>query len=179
MDFKEIKQIIELMTKNSLSSFHLERDGNTLELKKGVDVDAVAEMISKLHATLPQQQVTYQMPSGMHTAAPAAAAPGHAAAAPGPLVGSNPPAAGGAGEEPSGPTINSPMVGTFYRAPGPNDPIFVKEGDRVTEDTTVCIIEAMKVMNEIKAETKGTIVRVLVDDATPVQYGEPLFEIKP
>jgi len=169
LDFKEIKQIIELMTKNSLASFHLERDGNTLELKRGVDVDAVAELVGKLHAAVPQQ-VTYQ------------ASPGMAAAAPGPVQTPAPHAQttpGAAVEEPAGPTINSPMVGTFYRAPGPSDPIFVKEGDHVTEDTTVCIIEAMKVMNEIKAETKGTIVRVLVDDATPVQYGEPLFEIKP
>lgn len=177
MDFKEIKQIIELMTKNSLASFHLERDGNTLELKRGVDVDAVADLVSKLHAAVPPQAVTYQAPHGMVAPAQPAGPPPvpHAQ----PAGGTGEGADAGAADEPTGPTINSPMVGTFYRAPGPSDPIFVKEGDRVTEDTTVCIIEAMKVMNEIKAETKGTIVRVLVDDATPVQYGEPLFEIKP
>lgn len=161
------------MTKNGLTSFHLERDGNTLELKKGADVEAIAELIGKLHSAVPQAPagLNYTMPSPMPTSsgAPAAAQTG-AAPVPAPTA---------APEEPAGPTINSPMVGTFYRSPGPGEQLFVKEGDRVSEDTTVCIIEAMKVMNEIKAETKGTIVRVLVDDATPVQYGEPLFEIKP
>ena len=175
MDLKEIKQIIELMTKNGLTSFHLERDGNTLELKKGADIEAVADMIGKLHSAVPQQQahVGYQMPpstQGMPGTVSAPVSAGH------PVTGQDLTVAA---EEPSGPTINSPMVGTFYRSPGPGESNFVKEGDRVTEDTTVCIIEAMKVMNEIKAETTGTIVRVLVDDATPVQYGEPLFEIKP
>ncbi len=70
------------------------------------------------------------------------------------------------------------MVGTFYRAASPSDPPFINVGDQVDENTVVCIIEAMKVMNEIKAEARGTIARILVDDAKPVQYGQPLFELK-
>ena len=75
--------------------------------------------------------------------------------------------------------ISSPMVGTFYRSPSPETDPFVKVGDQVDEDTTICIIEAMKVMNEIKAELKGKIQRILVEDTTPVQYGEPLFVVTP
>ena len=84
-----------------------------------------------------------------------------------------------AAAEPShGPTINSPMVGTFYRSAAPGEKVFVKVGDTVDDNTVVCIIEAMKVMNEIKAETRGTVARILVDDGKPVQYGQPLFELK-
>jgi acetyl-CoA carboxylase biotin carboxyl carrier protein len=70
------------------------------------------------------------------------------------------------------------MVGTFYRSAAPGEEMFVKVGDTVDENTVVCIIEAMKVMNEIKAETRGTVARILVDDGKPVQYGQPLFELK-
>jgi acetyl-CoA carboxylase biotin carboxyl carrier protein len=76
-------------------------------------------------------------------------------------------------------TITSPIVGTFYSAPAPDKPPYVKAGDSVDEDTVICIVEAMKVMNEIKAEVRGTVVRVLVENATSVEYGQPLFEIKP
>ena len=74
--------------------------------------------------------------------------------------------------------IKSPMVGTFYQAPSPESPQFVKEGDTVNKETTVCIIEAMKVMNEIPAEIAGEIVRVLVDNGESVEYGQPLFKVK-
>ena len=70
------------------------------------------------------------------------------------------------------------MVGTFYRSASPTDKPFINVGDAVDENTVVCIIEAMKVMNEIKAEARGTVTRILVDDARPVQYGQPLFELK-
>ncbi len=75
--------------------------------------------------------------------------------------------------------ITSPMVGTFYRSPGPGEKVFVSIGDTVDENTTVCIIEAMKVMNEIKAEKRGVIKRVVAEDATPVQFDSHLFEIEP
>ena len=98
-------------------------------------------------------------------AAPVTAAPAATAAAP-------------AASEPMGPTINSPMVGTFYRSAAPGEKAFVNIGDSVDENSNVCIIEAMKVMNEIKAEARGTIARILVEDGKPVQYGQPLFELK-
>jgi acetyl-CoA carboxylase biotin carboxyl carrier protein len=148
LDLKEIRQIIELMKRNDLSLFHLEREGFKIKLRKGVDFDA--------------------MP-----AAPAPAA--MAAAAPPPAVTGTPalPAAA------TGTYIPSPMVGTFYRASGPGEKPFINVGDSVDENTTVCIIEAMKVMNEIKSEKRGVITRIMVDDSTPVQFDSPLFEIQP
>ena len=108
-------------------------------------------------------------------AAPAAAPVFHAAPAAVPPGDPSPvvvPAGGG-------PFIHSPMVGTFYRSSGPGEKSFINVGDTVDENTTVCIIEAMKVMNEIKAEKKGLITRIMVEDSTPVQFDSPLFEIQP
>lgn len=111
------------------------------------------EMMAPVHAPM--------MPAA--APAPQAAAPAAAAAEP---------------EAPSAVTIDSPIVGTFYASPAPDAAPFVKAGDEVNEDTVVCIVEAMKVMNEIKAEQRGRIKKVLVDNATPVEYGQPLFEIE-
>jgi acetyl-CoA carboxylase biotin carboxyl carrier protein len=159
LDFKEIRQIVELMSKNDLSYFHLMRGSFKLELRRGSDFEAAKELLSK-------------MPS---TAAPMMAAPMAASA---PVAHAPAPPSAAAPEDSHGPTINSPMVGTFYRSSSPGEKAFVNVGDVVDETTVVCIIEAMKVMNEIKAETRGTVARVLVDDAKPVQYGQPLFELK-
>jgi len=148
LDLKEIRQIIDLMKRNDLSLFHMEREGFKIKLRKGVDFDA------------------------MPVAAAPVAAPAAPAAAASPPSASTPPA-------PTGTFIGSPMVGTFYRAAGPGEKPFVTVGDSVDENTTVCIIEAMKVMNEIKAEKRGVIIKVLVEDTTPVQYDSPLFEIQP
>jgi len=159
LEFKEIKQIVELMNKHELSYFHLEKDDFCLELKKGADLDAMREIL----ASAP--------PSG---ALPAAAPP------------MSPPATGTAvaptsseeGDE-GGVVVKAPMVGTFYRAPAEGADPFVKVGQEVSEDTTLCLIEAMKTFNEIKAEQSGVIVKICVDNAHPVQYEDPLFVIKP
>lgn len=152
MDLKEIRQIIELMKRNDLSLFHMERDGFKIKLRKGVDFDA-----APVSAPAPVAAAT-----PAPTAPPASDVP---VSAPAPAA--------------VGTFIPSPMVGTFYRASGPGEKVFVNIGDSVDENTTVCIIEAMKVMNEIKAEKKGVITRVLVEDSTPVQFDSPLFEIQP
>lgn len=149
MDIKDIKRIVDLMTRNDLTEFSLDDNGFKLELKRG-------------SSEIPQ----YMQAAPMAVAAPVAmAAPAHAtcapAAAPAPVV---------EGEE-----ITSPIVGTFYGSPSPESPAFVKVGDTVTEDTVVCIIEAMKVMNEIKAEVSGVVKKMLVEDGAPVQYGQALF----
>ena len=149
MDLKEIRQIIELMKRHDLSLFHLEHDGFKIKLRKGVDFDAAP--------------------------APAAAPVFPAAPAVTPSGAPRPAAAPAGG----GPFIHSPMVGTFYRTSGPGEKAFINVGDTVDENTTVCIIEAMKVMNEIKAEKKGVITRIMVEDSTPVQFDSPLFEIQP
>lgn len=157
MDIKEIKQIIELMNENELTHFHLERDGDKIKLQKGGDLEAL------------QQALAMAQPAAPVAAAPAANAPVSSAGAPPTDTDALP---GGELE------ITSPMVGTFYRAAGPDSDSFADIGSEVSEDSTVCIIEAMKVMNEINAEVKGTITTVLVENGTPVQYGEPLFWVK-
>ncbi len=153
MELNEIREIIELMKEHDLSVFHLERDGIKLKLKKGMDLEEIAAAAPK---ALPEYSVAAPEP-------------------PAPAESETP----SAQESSNNAEINSPMVGTFYRSPSPESDPFVKVGDNVDEETTVCIIEAMKVMNEIKADINGIIERVLVDDSTPVQYGEPLFVVSP
>jgi acetyl-CoA carboxylase biotin carboxyl carrier protein len=155
VDFKDIKKIVELMDQHGLSQFKLEQDETKLELKKGGEIDMQA--VQQILASAPA-------PQAAAPAAPAAGAPAAAPAASGPPAGT---------EE-----VTSPMVGTFYTAPSPDSDPFVKVGDKVSADSTVCIIEAMKVMNEIKSEISGEIVELLVENGTAVQFGEPLFRVK-
>lgn len=164
LDLKEIRTIVDLMSKNDLSFFHLEHGSFKIKLRRGSDIDAVKEILSQLPVAQAAPAASY---APVQAAAPVASAP----AAP---VADAAPAA----EDAAGPSINSPMVGTFYRSSGPGEKPFISVGDTVDENTVVCIVEAMKVMNEIKAETRGTIKRILVDDAKPVQYGQALFELK-
>jgi len=147
VDLKDIKAIVDLMEKNGLTAFEMEKGGFRIALSKG----AVAG-----------PAISYAPAPVAAPAAPAAAsAPAEAAV----------PAA-------SGKEIPSPMVGTFYTAPSPESPAFVKVGQKVTPDTVVCIIEAMKVMNEIKAEVSGTITEVAAENGQPVQFGQALFRYK-
>jgi len=150
LDLKEIKELIALMKKNDLSVFKMEKEGFKITLKKGTDFQTVM--------TTPPQ-VAY-----VSGTAPVAAAPASTA-----------PAAGGAGDLRE---ITSPMVGTFYSSASPEVGPFVSVGQEVTEDTVVCIIEAMKVMNEIKAECRGVIAEVVAENGKPVQFGEVLFRLR-
>jgi acetyl-CoA carboxylase biotin carboxyl carrier protein len=145
VDLKDIKAIIDLMKKNDLSVFEMEKDGFRLKLQKG----------------LADQPI-------MMTTAAGAAAPAVA----------NGPAAAPAAEGAALKDIVSPMVGTFYRAGSPDASPFVDVGTKVDEDTVVCIIEAMKVMNEIKAETSGVIAEVVAENGKPVQFGQALFRVR-
>ncbi|HEV2804519.1 MAG TPA: acetyl-CoA carboxylase biotin carboxyl carrier protein [Chthoniobacterales bacterium] len=148
MDLKDIKAVIDLMRKNDLSVFEMEKDGFRLKLQKGAG-----------------EQTVYSQQ------APAAAAPSAA-----PAVAEKPAAAA---EKPAAlKDIVSPMVGTFYRAGSPETPAFVDVGKEVSEESVVCIIEAMKVMNEIKAETKGVIAEIVAENGKPVQFGQVLFRVK-
>ena len=158
MDFKEIKKIVELMDEHGLSQFKLEQDETKLELKKGGDVDMQA--IQQLMASAPAPQY----------AAPAAA-PAAGAAAPAP-------AGEASGLAPGIEEITSPMVGTFYGASSPDADNFVSVGSKISADSPVCIIEAMKVMNEIQSEISGEIVEILIENGTAVQFGEALFRVK-
>jgi acetyl-CoA carboxylase biotin carboxyl carrier protein len=157
LELKDIKAIIDLMRKNELSVFEMEKDGFKLKLQKGVSEKTVLTPLATSVA-LPV--------AAPAAAAPTAAAPAETAAAP-----------------PQKPTeilkdIVSPMVGTFYRAASPDSPTFVEVLSEVNEETVVCIIEAMKVMNEIKAETTGVIAEVVAENGKPVQFGQVLFRVR-
>lgn len=165
VDFKDIKRIVELMDDHGLTHFKLEIEGSTLEMKKGSEVDV--ESIQKL-MSLAQPTYLHAAPHQMAApSAPAGSAP-VAAAAPVPEGGLAP------GEV----EIKSILVGTFFRASSPDSEVFVKEGSEVSEDSVVCIVEAMKVMNQITAGVSGRITKILVENGTPVQYGDPLFVVK-
>ncbi len=148
MNIKEISQVAELMSQHDLTEFVVESDDLKLVIKRG-SVQATVVAAAPVASSLP---------AAAPAPAPAAAAPAVQAEA---MV-----------------SIDSPIVGTFYAAASPDTPPFVKVGDTVSADTVVCIVEAMKVMNEIRAEKAGRIKRVLVENATPVEYGQPLFEIE-
>jgi acetyl-CoA carboxylase biotin carboxyl carrier protein len=161
VDFREIKRIVELMDQHGLSVFKLEQGETKLELKKGGDLDVKAIQNWLASAPAPQYAPAY------HAAPPPAAAGAPAAA---PLAEGGLPA--------NVKEITSPMVGTFYSASSPDAEPFAKVGTKISADSTVCIIEAMKVMNEIKAERSGTICALVATDGNPVQYGDVLFRIK-
>jgi len=160
VDFREIKRIVELMDQHGLSVFKLEQDETRLELKKGSELDLKAIQQWMASAPAPQFSGGYAAPAPAH-GAPAASGPAPEAGLPADVK-----------------EIVSPMVGTFYTASSPDADPFVKIGSKVSADSTVCIIEAMKVMNEIKSEISGEIVEILVENGTAVQYGEPLFRVK-
>jgi len=149
MDIDRIKTVIDLMREHELNEFAIEEPDFKLTLKRGV----------------PGGMMMAPMPMAAPALAPAAPAAAAAAAAPAPAA------------EDSLTPIPSPLVGTFYRASSPDADPFVAVGSRVGKDTVVCIIEAMKVMNEIKAETSGVIQKILVENATAVQFGQPMFLI--
>ncbi len=152
MDLKEIKQILRLMDTHGLTEFTLEKDDEKLVLRRD------------LAGTVPQQIVQPMM-----AAAPVMApAPVEAAAAPAPPV-----------EENNFITIESPMVGTFYSAASPDSEPYIQVGQSVGPDTTVCIIEAMKIMNEIKAEVSGTIEQVCAQNGQAIEFGQALFKVRP
>jgi acetyl-CoA carboxylase biotin carboxyl carrier protein len=152
VDLKDIKAIIDLMRKNSISEFEMEKEGFKIKLKRGGN-----------GASLPVQYDDLNPP------------PVVAAVSGAPLLALPVPAPGVSNDL----DIKSPMIGTFYRAPSPESAPYVEVGTEVGPETVVCIIEAMKVMNEIKAEVKGVVSRVLVDNTKPVEYGQPLFKVRP
>jgi acetyl-CoA carboxylase biotin carboxyl carrier protein len=152
VDLKDIKAIIDLMRKNSVSEFELEKQDFKIRLKRGGNGGAIP---------IPSEDtsiVAYQQP-GLSMAVAAVPLP--------PVPASNEV------------EIKSPMIGTFYRSPSPESAPYIEVGAEVNPDTVVCIIEAMKVMNEIKAEAKGVITQVLLENAKPVEFGQPLFKIRP
>lgn len=160
MDLKDIKAIIDLMKKNSITEFELEEKDSKLRLKRGLAAsaamaseDAVPMVPMAAPVAVPVTPVVSPVPMGLSV--------GNAVANTGEIE------------------IKSPMIGTFYRSPSPEAAPYVDSGAEVGADTVVCIIEAMKVMNEIKAEVKGVITQVLVENGKPVEFGQPLFKVRP
>ena len=164
MDFSDIERILELVRVHDLAEFELERDGLKLRVRK-------AGAPPTFHATPMQMMAAPAAPLALPSMAPS---PGGAPAAVAP--GSGPSAADEESVELA--VVKSPIVGTFYRCPEPGAPAFVEIGQRVKKDEVLCIIEAMKLMNEITSEYDGEVVSAYVENGKPVQYGERLFAIK-
>ncbi|MFO1449561.1 MAG: acetyl-CoA carboxylase biotin carboxyl carrier protein [Opitutaceae bacterium] len=160
MDLKQIKQVIDLMKRSDLTAFELEEEGFKIKIKRGSDA------LPLVHTSRSPGVAYHEVPVAEPAAAPrpAVAAPSAAPAS--------------VADEVGVAYIKSPMVGTFYRASSPESKAFVEIGTKVSETSVVCIIEAMKIMNEIQAEAKGTILEFLVENGQPVEYGQRLFKIK-
>jgi acetyl-CoA carboxylase biotin carboxyl carrier protein len=160
---KELKQILQALVEHGVSELTLETPDYKLTVRRGGEVQMVA--VPQVAAPVPAQA-----PAPVPAPAPAPAlAPAEAAPAP---------EAPKADECPECVEIRAPIVGTFYRAPAPDAPPYVKEGDRVEKGQVLCIIEAMKLMNEIESEVSGIVRKILVENGEPVEYGQPLFLIQ-
>jgi len=151
VELKDIKAIIDLMKKNSVSEFELEKQDFKIKLKRASATGTIVSVED-------QAAIAYAASNPTANPPPAPAAPKAAS---------------------NEIEVASPMIGTFYRSPSPESASYVEVGAEVEADTVVCIIEAMKVMNEIKAEAKGVITEVLVDNAKPVEFGQALFKMRP
>jgi len=154
VDLKDIKAVIDLMKKNAITEFELEKQEFKIKLKRGGNGVQALPAYDDAPAVLV---------SGPNIAALPAAG------------GSNAPASATSNDT----DIKSPMIGTFYRAPSPESTSYVEIGTEVNPDSVICIIEAMKVMNEIKAEARGVITQICLDNGKPVEFGQPLFKIRP
>ena len=168
MDLKELKDILQILDERNIAEFELEEQNIKLRIRR-------AGGEAHGHALPVVAPVVTAVPPGsaLAASAPAAASATLAASA---TVAPAPPAAPA---EEGLHVIKSPIVGTFYRAPDPNSPSFVEVGDRVRNGQVICIIEAMKLMNEIESDLAGEIVKIHVENGKPVQYGDPLFSIRP
>ena len=164
MNQKELKELIDFLIEKDISEFELERGDVKVRIKRGAD--AAAPIVAHAMPIAPMPMVAAAH-TATHSSAPATPAP----------VGS--PAAAPVSAEEELHTVKSPIVGTFYEAPGPGALPFVKPGDQVAAGQVLCIIEAMKLMNEIESDMSGEVVRVLVNNGQPVEYGQALFAIRP
>jgi len=159
MDIKQIQELVKLINKTNIGEITIEEEGVKITVKQKKDPvqNIIAGGQSGQVYSAPAQQQAPPQPPPPPVAAPPAETP----------------------KTDNYITIKSPMIGTFYRQSGPDKPLFVNVGDEVTVGKVVCIIEAMKLFNEIESEVKGTIVKILVEDASPVEYDQPLFLVNP
>jgi len=165
LNIKELKEILQLLDENDVSEFELEEGGMKLRVRMTAEASAGAPAIPTLVAPLAPVAVHGLAAASAPTAAPARSAE---------------PAPPPAPDEDEGVVlVKSPIVGTFYRAPDPNAPPFVNVGDHIKPGQVLCIVEAMKLMNEIEAEAAGTVVKIHPESGQPVQFGDPLFTVRP
>jgi acetyl-CoA carboxylase biotin carboxyl carrier protein len=162
MDLKEIQNLIRFVAKSGASEVKLEMDDIKITIKTGSDSDT----------TIVQQVPAAPIPQVIATTPVAEAAP--TPAAPAETAAPTP-----ASDDSKYITIKSPIIGTFYRKPAPDKPLFVEVGQTIAEGDVLCIIEAMKLFNEIESEVSGKIVKILVDDSSPVEFDQPLFLVDP
>lgn len=162
MEFKQIQELIKAINKSNISELSVEEGDFKITIKQ-------AQTISETQFVAVQAPMPQMLPQ----AAPQAAA---LPAAPAPAAQAAPAAAPAANDKLI--TIKSPMIGTFYRSPSPDKPSFVNVGDDIKQGDVLCIVEAMKLFNEIESEVSGKIVKVLIDDASPVEYDQPLFLVE-
>ena len=155
MDLRKLKTLIDLVAESDIAELEVTEGESKVRIVKS--------------SAMPQNQMVMMQPQGMHQyhAAPAPAAAPAAAAAPVPAVAA----------EPVGHIVKSPMVGTFYRSSAPGSPAYVEVGATVKEGDTLCIIEAMKLLNEIDSDVSGVVTKILVENGQPVEFGQPLFVI--
>ncbi|HKP31833.1 MAG TPA: acetyl-CoA carboxylase biotin carboxyl carrier protein [Chitinophagaceae bacterium] len=162
MDFKQIQELIRLVNKSNIGELSIEEKGFSITIKQKL------EPVQQIITAAPQMSAPVSMPAAQQqVASPQQSAP---------------PASSGTNQEsvPSNTiTIKSPMIGTFYRSASPGKPSFVDVGSEIEVGKVVCIIEAMKLFNEIESEVKGRIVKILAEDASPVEYDQPLFLVEP
>lgn len=164
MDIDKIQALIKFVSKTGVSEVELETDEFKITIKSDKNTKPAEPQI--IQAPMPMmQQMPQQVAAPVSAPAPAAAEPAAAPAA--------------ASEDSKYITVKSPMIGTFYRSAGPGKPSFIEVGDQIKTGSVTCIIEAMKLFNEIESEVSGKIVKVLVDDASPVEYDQPLFLVDP
>ncbi|PWL32958.1 MAG: acetyl-CoA carboxylase biotin carboxyl carrier protein [Fluviicola sp. XM-24bin1] len=166
MNIKEIQDLIKFVAKSGVNEVEIEQKDFKITIK-AEDKSAKEEKQIIVQAAAPAPAAIPAAPAPAPVAAAPAAAPAPAAEAP------------AASDDSKYVQIKSPMIGTFYRSSGPDKDPFVQVGDTITAESTVCIIEAMKLFNDIEAELSGKIVKILVDDASPVEYDQPLFLVDP
>jgi acetyl-CoA carboxylase biotin carboxyl carrier protein len=167
MNLKEVKELIELVSEKGFAEFEIEHQGFRLHISRFKEPPAPVVQPTATPVIISSAMPVVPAPAQPREAAAASPAPPQPARSPEPVI-----------PEVQLHTIKSPIVGTFYRAPSPNSDPFVKIGDHVEPDMVVCIIEAMKLMNEIQAEVSGEVVKTYVESGQPVEYGQPLFGIK-
>jgi acetyl-CoA carboxylase biotin carboxyl carrier protein len=160
MDIKEIQNLIKFVAKSGASEVKLEMDDIKITIKTGSDTETT--ILQQVPAAQIPQQVAQQVAAPVEVSAPEASVAAAPTAAESKYI-----------------TIKSPIIGTFYRKPSPDKPLFVEVGQTIAEGDVLCIIEAMKLFNEIESEVSGKIVKILVDDSSPVEFDQPLFLVDP